>query len=133
MLLGQGMWVLHLLVRMVMVTVMVKVDEVLWHSPLRHPLLLGTPPRPRHRHRFRHRHRVLRRSWVLLGQGMRVLHMPVRLVMMMVMVQVDRVLWHSRQLVVKVKMDWGLWHSCRVYVLVWEVMLHHGEPDGVMK
>ena len=127
------MWVLHLLVRMVMVTVMVKVDEVLWHSPLRHPLLLGTPPRPRHRHRFRHRHRVLRRSWVLLGQGMRVLHMPVRLVMMMVMVQVDRVLWHSRQLVVKVKMDWGLWHSCRVYVLVWEVMLHHGEPDGVMK
>ena len=27
----------------------------------------------------------------------------------------------------------GLWHSCRVYVLVWEVMLHHGEPDGVMK
>ena len=21
----------------------------------------------------------------------------------------------------------------RVYVLVWEVMLHHGEPDGVMK
>ena len=111
------MWVLHLLVRMVMMTVMVKVDEVLWHSPLRHPLLLGTPPRPRHRHRFLHRHRVLRRSWVLLGQGMRVLHMPVRLVMMMV----------------KVKMDWGLWHSCRVYVLVWEVMLHHGEPDGVMK
>ena len=42
-------------------------------------------------------------------------------------------LWHSRQLVVKVKMDWGLWHSRRVYVLVWEVMLHHGEPDGVMK
>ena len=127
------MWVLHLLVRMVMVTVMVKVDEVLWHSPLRHPLLLGTPPRPRHRHRFRHRHRVLRRPWVLLGQGMRVLHMPVRMVMMMVTVLVDRVLWHSRQLVVKVKMDWGLRHSCRVYVLVWEVMLHLGEPDGVMK
>ena len=80
------MWVLHLLVRMVMVTVMVKVDEVLWHSPLRHPLLLGTPPRPRHRYRFRHRHRVLRRSWVLLGQGMRVLHTPVRMVMMRVMV-----------------------------------------------
>ena len=42
-------------------------------------------------------------------------------------------LWHSRQLVVMVKMDGGLWHSCRVYVLVREVMLHHGEPDGVMK
>ena len=42
-------------------------------------------------------------------------------------------LWHSRQLVVMVKMDGGLWHSMRVYVLVWEVMLHHGEPDGVMK
>ena len=79
---GQGMRVLHLLVRKVMVTVMVKVDEVLWHSPLR----LGTPPRLRHGHRFRHRHRVLRRSWVLLGQGMRVLHMLVRMVMVMVMV-----------------------------------------------
>ena len=45
----------------------------------------------------------------------------------------DGVLWHSRQLVVMVKMDGGLWHSCRVYVLVWEVMLHHGEPDWVMK
>ena len=42
-------------------------------------------------------------------------------------------LWHSRQLVVMVKMDGGLWHRCRVYVLVWEVMLHRGEPDGVMK
>ena len=80
MLLGQGMRVLHLLVRKVMVTVMVKADEVLWHSPLRHPLLL------RHRHRFRHRHRVLRRSWALLKQGMRVLHMLVRMVMVMVMV-----------------------------------------------
>ena len=78
--------VLHLLVRKVMVTVMVKVDEVLWHSPLRHPLLLGTPPRLRHRHRFRHRHCVLRRSWVLLGQGKRVRHMLVRMVMVMVMV-----------------------------------------------
>ena len=86
MLLGQGMRVLHLLVRKVMVTVMVKVDEVLWHSPLRHPLLLGAPPRPRHRYRFRHRHCVLRRSWVLLGQGMRVLDMLVRMVMVMVMV-----------------------------------------------
>ena len=54
---------------------------------------------------------------MLLGQGMRVLHMPVRTVMVMVMVKVDGELWHSR----------------RVYVLVWEVMLHHGEPDGVMK
>ena len=32
-----------------------------------------------------------------------------------------------------VKVDGELWHSRRVYVLVWEVMLHHGEPDGVMK
>ena len=69
MLLGQGMWVLHMLVRTVMVMVMVKVDGVLWHSPLRHPLLLGAPPRFRHRHRYRHRYCVLRRSWVLLGQG----------------------------------------------------------------
>ena len=86
MLLGQGMRVLHLLVRKVVVTVKVKVDGVLRHSPLRHPLLLGAPPRPRHRHWFRHRHCVLRRSWVLLGQGMRVLHMLVRMVMVMVMV-----------------------------------------------
>ena len=27
----------------------------------------------------------------------------------------------------------GAWHSRRVYVLVWEVMLHHWEPDRVMK
>ena len=54
---------------------------------------------------------------MLLGQGMRVLHMLVRTVMVMVMVKVDGELWHSR----------------RVYVLVWKVMLHHGEPDGVMK
>ena len=67
MLLGQGVRVLHMQVRTVMVMVMVRVDGVLWHSPLRHPLLLGTPPRPRHRYRFRHRHCVLRRSWVLLG------------------------------------------------------------------
>ena len=33
MLLGQGMWVLHMLVRTVMVMVMVKVDGVLRHSP----------------------------------------------------------------------------------------------------
>ena len=80
MLLGQGMRVLHLLVRTVMLMVMVKVDGVLWHSPWRHPLLLGAPPRLRHRYRFRHRH------CVLLGQGMRVLHMLVRTVMVMVMV-----------------------------------------------
>ena len=54
-------------VRTVMVMVMVRVDGVLWHSPLRHPLLLGAPPRPRQRYRFQHRHCVLRRSWVLLG------------------------------------------------------------------
>ena len=86
MLLGQGMRVLHLLVRKVVVTVKVKVDGVLRHSPLRHPLRLGVPPRLRHRYRFRHRHCVLRRAWVLLGQGMRVLHMLVRTVMVMVMV-----------------------------------------------
>ena len=82
-------------VRTVMVMVMVSVDGLLWHSPLRHPLLLGAPPRPRHRYRFRHRHCVLRRSWVLLGQGMWVLHMLVRTMMVMVMVKVDWVLWHS--------------------------------------
>ena len=48
-------------VRTVMVMVVVSVDGVLWHSPLRHPLLLRAPPRPRHRYRFRHRHCVLRR------------------------------------------------------------------------
>ena len=84
-----------MLVRTVMVMVMVRVDGVLWHSPLRHPLLLGAPPRPRHRYRFRHWHCVLRRSWVLLGQGMWVLHMPVRTMMVMVMVKVDWVLRHS--------------------------------------
>ena len=95
-LLAQGMWVLHMLVRTVMVMVMVKVDGVLWYSPLRYPLPLGALPRLRHRYRYRHRHRVLRRSWVLLGQAMRVLHMLVRTVMVMVMVKVDGVLWHSR-------------------------------------
>ena len=82
-------------VRTVMVMVMVRVDGVLLHSPLRHPLLLNAPPRPRHRYRFRHRHCVLRRSWVLLGQGMWVLHMLVRTMMVMVVVKVDWVLWHS--------------------------------------
>ena len=50
-----------MLVRTVMVMVTVRVDGVPWHSPLRHPLLLGAPPRPRHRHC------VLRPPWVLLG------------------------------------------------------------------
>ena len=95
MLLGQGMRVLHMLVRTVMVTVMVKVDGVLWHSPLRRLLLLGAPPRPRHRYRFRHRHCLLRWSCVLLGQGMWVLHMLMRTMMVMVTVKVDWVLWHS--------------------------------------
>ena len=55
----------------------------------------------------------------LLVQGMRVRHMLVRKAMVgvMVMVMVDRELWQS---------SW-------VYVLVWEVMLHHGEPDGVVE
>ena len=101
--------------------------------PLRHPQLLGAPPRRRHRYRYRHRYRVLRRPWVLLGQGMRVHHMLVRTVMVMVMVKVDGVLWHSRRVMVMVKVDGELWHSRRVYVLMWEVILHHGEPDGVMK
>ena len=41
---------------------------------------------------------------MLLGQGMRVLHMLVRTVMVMVMVKVkvDRVLWHSRRVMVMV-------------------------------
>ena len=95
MLLGQGMRVLHMPVRRVMVMVMVKVDGVLWHSPLRHPLLLGDPPRLRHWYRFWHRHCVPWQSWVLLGQGMWVLHMLVRTVMVMVLVKVDWVLWHS--------------------------------------
>ena len=101
--------------------------------PLRHPQLLGGPPRRKHQYRYRHRYRVLRRPRVLLGQGMRVQHLLVRTVMVMVMVKVDGVLWHSRRVMVMVKVDGELWHSRRVYVLVWEVMLHHGEPDGVMK
>ena len=55
------------------------------------------------------------------------------MVMVMVMVKVDGMLWHSRQVIVMEKVDGELWHSRRVYVLVWEVMLHHGEPEGVMK
>ena len=70
---------------------------------------------------------------MLLGQGMPVLHMLVRTVMVMVMVKVDGVLWHSRRVIGTVKVDGELAHSRWVCVLVWEVMLHHGEPDGVMK
>ena len=70
---------------------------------------------------------------MLLGQGMRVHHMLVRTMMVMVLVKVDWVLGHSRRVMVMMKVDGELWHSRRVYVLVWEVMLHHGEPDGVMK
>ena len=55
----------------------------------------------------------------LLGQGMPVHHMLVRKLMVGPMVMV--------------KVDGELWHSSRVYVLVWEVMLYHGEPDGVVK
>ena len=52
-----------------------------------------------------------------LLRGMRVCDMLVWMVMVMVMVMVDG----------------ELWQSSRVYVLVWEVMLHHGEPDGVVE
>ena len=52
MLLGRGARAFHMQVRTVMVMVTVRVDGVLWHSPLRHPLLLGAPPRPRHRYRL---------------------------------------------------------------------------------
>ena len=55
----------------------------------------------------------------LLGQGMRVHHKLVRKVKVGV--------------VVMVKVDRELWHSSREYVLVWDVMLHHGEHDGVVK
>ena len=66
------------------------------------------------------RHRLLRRlseRMLRLLQGMWVCHMLVVMVMVMVMVMVDG----------------ELWHSSRVYVLVWEVMLHHGEPEGRWK
>ena len=55
----------------------------------------------------------------LLGQGMRVRHMLVWKAMVGVMVMV--------------MVDGELWHNSRVYVLEWEVMLYHGEPDGVVK
>ena len=52
-----------------------------------------------------------------LLRGKSVCHMLVWMVMVMVMVMVDG----------------ELWQSSRVYVLVWEVMLHHGEPEGVVE
>ena len=54
--------------------------------------------------------RLLHGTWVC--------HMLVWMVMVVVMVMV--------------MVDGELWQSSRVYVLVWEVMLHHGEPDGVV-
>ena len=52
-----------------------------------------------------------------LSQGMWLCHMLVCMVMVMLMVVVDGELWRS---------SW-------VYVLVWEVMLHHGKPQGVVR
>ena len=44
-------------------------------------------------------------------------------------------MWVCHMLVwmVTVVVDGELWQRSRVYVLVWEVMLHHGEPDGMVK
>ena len=56
---------------------------------------------------------------LLLLQRMWVCHMLVRMAMVVVMVMV--------------MVDGELWQRSRVYVLVWEVMLHHGEPDGVVE
>ena len=55
----------------------------------------------------------------LLLQGMWVCHMLVRMAMVVVMVMVI--------------LDGEPWQSSRVYVFVWEVMVHHGEPDGVVE
>ena len=55
--------------------------------------------------------RLLHGTWVC--------HMLVWMVMVVVMVMV--------------MVDGELWQSSRVYLLVWEVMLHHGEPDGVVE
>ena len=46
-------------------------------------------------------------------------HMLVWMVMVVVMVMVME--------------DGERWQNCLVHVLVWEVMLHHGEPDGVVE
>ena len=44
-------------------------------------------------------------------------------------------LWLCHMLVcmVMVMVDRELWQSSRVYVLVWEVMLHQEEPQGVVE
>ena len=58
-------------------------------------------------------------GWLRLLQGMWLFHMLVWMVMVMVMVVV--------------MVDGELWQSSQLYVLVWEVMLHHGEPQGVVE
>ena len=42
-------------------------------------------------------------------------------------------LCHTLLCMVMVMMDAELWQSSRVYVLVWEMMLHQGEPEGVVE
>ena len=63
--------------------------------------------------------RRLSERMLRLLQGMWVCHMLVWMLMVVVMVMV--------------MVDGELWQSSRAYVLVWEVMLHHGEPDGVVE
>ena len=61
--------------------------------------------------------RRLSEHMLRLLQGMWMCHMLAWMVMVMVMVVV-----HGE-----------LWQSGRVYLLVWEVMLHQGEPQGVVE
>ena len=42
-------------------------------------------------------------------------------------------LCHMLVCMVMVMMDGELWQSSRVYVLVWEMLLHQGEPEGVVE
>ena len=73
-----------------------------------------------HLHRGGNPHRMfwrLSERMLRLLRGMWVCHMLVWMVLVMVMVMVVG----------------ELWQSSRVYVLVWEVMLHHGEPEGVVQ
>ena len=63
--------------------------------------------------------RRLSERMLRLLQGMWVCHMLVWMVMVVVMVMV--------------MVDGELWQSSRAYVLVWEVMLHQGEPQGVVE
>ena len=58
-------------------------------------------------------------------QGMLVCHMLVCMVMVMVMVML--------MVMVKVMVNGELWQSSRMYGLVWEVMPHHGDPNGVVE